>query len=409
MKFIQNIRHYPKIGLILLSYIAFIALGMPDGLLGIAWPSIRAGFGVSLDAVGMMIPISVAGYMTSSFFSGPITARWGIGRVLTASCALTGTALIGYTLVPQWWMMAALGLLSGLGAGAIDAGLNNYVAAHFNEGLMQWLHASYGVGVTIGPVLMTIVLATWNSWRIGYRAVGGFQFLMALCFFLTLPMWNHGEEKRQDAGEETHDRVRTPMLATMRQASTWLSALLFSLYVGAEITFGTWTYSLLTEARGINATLAGVVASSYWATFTVGRILAGLYIKKLSVGRVIQGSLAAAFLGSLLLWWNPSQWTNLAAVGLIGLAVAPIFPALMSGTMGRVGEEHTANTIGIQMAATGLGGAVIPSLLGVLAARYSLEVMPVCMMVVFALIFVLFRLVPVTTSASKGGKIINRA
>ena len=140
MKIWTKVKQYPKIGLVILAYVAFIALGMPDGLMGVAWPSIRVSFSIPLDAVGMLLSTSVAGYMTSSFLSGPLIARLGAGRVLVASCAMTGMGLIGYTLVPAWWMMVSLGLIAGLGAGAIDAGLNTYVASNFGEGLMQWLH-----------------------------------------------------------------------------------------------------------------------------------------------------------------------------------------------------------------------------------------------------------------------------
>ena len=140
MKIWTKVKQYPKIGLVILAYVAFIALGMPDGLMGVAWPSIRVSFSIPLDAVGMLLSTSVAGYMTSSFLSRPLIARLGAGRVLVASCAMTGMGLIGYTLVPAWWMMVSLGLIAGLGAGAIDAGLNTYVASNFGEGLMQWLH-----------------------------------------------------------------------------------------------------------------------------------------------------------------------------------------------------------------------------------------------------------------------------
>ncbi len=327
----------------------------------------------------MLIFATVAGYMTSSFLSGPLIARMGVGRVLAASCCLTGLALIGYTLVPEWWMMVLLGVIAGLGAGAIDAGLNTYVAAHFGEGLMQWLHACYGIGVTLGPIIMTIALTSLNSWRVGYRVVGGFQLALAICFVLTLAMWN---QKDAPAGSKEPKRLtdyKTPMEETLRQPQVWLSVLLFFLYVGAEVSLGTWTYTLLIGSRGIDPTVAGSWAGSYWATFTIGRVVAGC-VRQTSRGQPpgagrLGGSLA--WRGALLVW-NPSEVANLLAVALIGFSIAPIFPALMSGTSKRVGAHFAANTIGMQMAAAGLGTAIIPSLMGVLARQFSLEVIPVC-------------------------------
>lgn len=387
-----KVRHYPKIGLVLLAYVAFISLGMPDGLLGVAWPSIRTTFSIPLDAIGMLLTASVAGYMTSSFLSGPLITRWGVGRILAASCALTGLGLISYTFVPEWWMMVLLGVMAGLGAGAIDAGLNTYVAAHFGEGLMQWLHASYGIGVTLGPIIMTIALTSMDSWQVGYRVVGSFQLALATSFVLTLPMWNQNDVP---AGSEEPKRLTdytTPMSETLRQPQVWLSILLFFLYCGAEVSLGTWTYSLLIESRGIDPAVAGLWAGSYWATFTVGRVVAGLYAKRAGVNLLVLGGLGGAMLGALLLAWNPAEVTNLLAVALIGFSIAPIFPALMSGTSQRVGTHFAANTIGMQMAATGLGTAVIPSLVGVLARQASLEIIPICMVVVFAALLGLYTL-----------------
>lgn len=392
MKFWDKVTHYPKISLIILTFVAFIALGMPDGLLGVAWPSIRTSFSIPLDAIAMFLPATVAGYLTSSFSSGPLIARWGIGRVLTVSCAMTGVALIGYTLVPVWWMMVLLGVLAGLGAGAIDAGINSYVAAHFGEGLMQWLHASYGIGITLGPIIMTIALSTLNSWRMGYRVVGGFQLALAICFGLTLALWN---QKESAAGSDRPKRLtdyKTSMAETLRQPRVWLSVLLFFLYVGTELSLGTWTYSLLTESRGIDKTVAGLFAGSYWATYTIGRVFAGLYAKRVGVNLMVQGSLVASLLGVVLLIWNPSEVANLLAVALIGFAIAPIFPALMSGTSQRVSDKFAANTIGMQMAASGLATAVIPGLFGVLARQFSLEVVPICLVVEFLLLFGFYRL-----------------
>jgi fucose permease len=386
-----------KIGLVLLAYVAFISLGMPDGLLGVAWPSMRAGFSIPLDSLGVLLTASVTGYMISSFSSGTLIARMGVGNVLAGSCALTGSTLIGYTLVPSWWMMVLLGVAAGLGAGAIDAGLNTYVAAHFGEDRMQWLHASYGIGVTLGPMIMTVALTALHSWRAGYRTVGGFQIALAACFVLTLSMWNQKESSaRSDEPKRLTDYI-TPMGETLRQPRVWLSALLFFLYVGAEVSLGTWTYSLLVESRGVDPSMAGLFAGSFWATFAISRVVAGLYAKRVGVKLLVQGSLAAALLGAVFLAWNPSEAANLLAVTLIGFSIAPIFPALTSGTSQRVGVQFAANAIGMQMAASGLGAAAIPSLLGVLARRFSLEVVPFCLVVVLLGLFSLYRLSMIET------------
>jgi fucose permease len=386
------VKQQPKIGLVILAYVAFIALGMPDGLLGVAWPSIRTGFSIPLDAIGMLLTAAMAGYMTSSFLSGPVVTRIGVGRVLAASCVVTGVALFGYTIVPEWWMMVLLGVAAGLGAGAIDAGLNTYVAAHFSEGLMQWLHASWGIGITLGPIIMTMGLTAWNSWYVGYRVVGGFQLALAACFVLTLAMWN---QRGEFVGSEEPKRLtdyNTPMGETLRQPQVWLSISLFFMYVGAETALGTWVYTLLTESRGIAPTVAGFWAGSYWATFTVGRVLAGLFARHAGVDLLVTGGLAGALLGAVLLVWNPSEAVNLLAVALIGFSIAPIFPAMMSGTSQRVGAHFAANTIGMQMAATGLGIAVIPSLMGVFARQISLEIIPICLLIVYTGLFGLYRL-----------------
>lgn len=384
MSILTRAKQYPRAGLILLAFIAFVALGLPDGLLGVGWPSIRADFGIPLDAIGMLLIAAVAGYTTSSFISGYLLARVGVGRILAASCLLTGMALIGYTLVPAWWMMVALGVFGGLGAGAIDAGLNTYVASNFGERVMQWLHASWGIGVTMGPIIMTVGLATFDTWRFGYRVVGGFQIALAFGFALTLPMWAQG---KVSAGGEVEKRLtdyKTPMGETLRQPRVWLSVLLFFLYVGAETSLGTWTYTLLTESRGVDKTLAGFFAGSYWLTFTIGRIAAGVVARRIGVNKLVLGGLTGALLGAGLLIWNPFVFANVLAVALIGVSIAPIFPAMISGTKMRVGEHHAANAIGMQMSATGLGTAVIPSLMGVLARQISLEVIPLCLLVVYA-------------------------
>jgi fucose permease len=325
--------------------------------------------------------------MTSSFMSGFLLSRVGVGRVLVASCLLTGLALIGYTLVPQWWMMVLLGVLAGLGAGAIDAGLNTYVASNFSAGVMQWLHAFWGVGITIGPIIMTTGLTTLNTWRFGYQVVGVFQIVLAACFVLTLAMWKQSHTPSDGETTKKLTDYKTPMGETLRQPQVWLSMLLFFLYVGAESGLGIWTYTLLTESRGVDLTLAGFFAGSYWLTFTIGRIIAGMFASRVGVNKLVIGGLTGALLGSVLLIWNPSEISNVIAVAIIGLSIAPIFPAMMSGTSARVGDHFAANTIGMQMASTGFGMVVIPTLMGMLARQVSLEIIPLCLLVVYAGLF----------------------
>lgn len=377
------------VGLVALAFIAFISLGLPDGLMGVAWPTMRAEFNQPLDSLGYMLVAAMAGYMTSSFISGKIMARLGVGGLLAASCAVTGLSLLGYTVAPAWPVMVGLAVFAGLGGGAIDAGINTYVAAHFKESLMQWLHASFGVGITLGPIIMTVGLKNTGMWRTGYWVVGTAQVLLAVCFALTASRWRNGGTDAVE-GERKLTDYRTPMRQTLREPRAWLSILLFFLYTGMEVILGNWAYSLLTESRGIAAQAAGFWTGSYWFTFTVGRVLAGLYANRIGGRKLVAGSLLLALAGSLLLWWNPSDTVSLIGVAVVGFAIAPVFPALVSLTSDRVGAKHAANTIGMQISAAGLGGAVISSLAGVLARRISLEIIPVYLSSVAAVLLAIF-------------------
>lgn len=377
------------VGLVALAFIAFISLGLPDGLMGVAWPTLRAEFNQPLDSLGYMLVAAMAGYMTSSFISGKIMARLGVGGLLAASCAVTGLSLLGYTVAPAWPVMVGLAVFAGLGGGAIDAGINTYVAAHFKESLMQWLHASFGVGITLGPIIMTVGLKNTGMWRTGYWVVGTAQVLLAVCFALTASRWRNGGTAVVE-GERKLTDYRTPMRQTLREPRAWLSILLFFLYTGMEVILGNWAYSLLTESRGIAAQAAGFWTGSYWFTFTVGRVLAGLYANRIGGRKLVAGSLLLALAGSLLLWWNPSDTVSLIGVAVVGFAIAPVFPALVSLTSDRVGAKHAANTIGMQISAAGLGGAVISSLAGVLARRISLEIIPVYLSGVAAVLLAIF-------------------
>jgi fucose permease len=384
-------KYRSRIGLILLSFSAFISLGLPDGLLGVAWPSIREAFSLRLDALGVLLLASMAGYIVSSFLSGGLISKLGVGGTLAASCFLTGAGLVGYTLVPQWWMMVALGFVAGLGGGAIDAGLNTYVASNFGEGLMQWLHASFGVGVTLGPIIMTVGLNWFNSWHWGYRNVGAAQGLLALSFLLTLSMWRQTSDHPQQENSRITD-YKTPLTETLRHPMIWMSLLMFFIYTGVEVSFGNWTYSLLTLSRGVPTEVAGLWSGSYWATFTLGRFLAGILTRRFGIKKLLVAGQLAGLFGAALLWWNPFPTSSIIAVSIIGFALAPIFPGLVSTTSSRVGDHHAANTIGMQISAAGLGGAVVSGLAGVLAQNINLEAIPVYLTCLFVILIGIYYL-----------------
>jgi fucose permease len=379
-----------KTGLIFLAFIAFISLGLPDGLFGVAWPSLRKEFELPLDYMGYFLLLVTFGYLTSSFFSGRVISRFGVGGVLAASCFATGASLIGYTLVPHWMGIVGLGLFAGAGAGAIDAGLNTYIASHHGEGLMQWLHASFGVGVTLGPIIMTTGLNQFDSWRFGYVAVGTAQIILAACFALSASMWQQDGHEPTSESEQLLTDYKTPLLETLRYPWTWVSIALFFIYTGIELTLGHWAYTLLTEGRGVESDVAGLWAGGYWGMFTLGRISAGLYAKRIGIHALLQGSLLSALFGALLLWWNPVEVVSLAGIAIIGFAIAPIFPGFVSGTSSRVGAKHAANTIGMQISAAGAGVAVLPSVAGLLARRVSLEALPPYLAGLLLLLFILY-------------------
>jgi fucose permease len=386
-----------KINLLILAYIAFVTLGMPVSLMGVAWPSLRADFSLPLDAVGLLFISSTVGYLISSTLIARLISRFGIGALLIFSSVLSAISLIGYTLAPAWSVIIALGAIGGFGGGLMDAGLNTYLAAEYNEGQMQWLHASFGVGATLSPLIMTASLALFASWRPAYIFVGILMGIMVISFILTLPAWKRPEQLSTEAAErEGAERglmdYRTSFWVTLLRVVTWLSILMFLLYTGAEYTFGNWTYTLLTEGRGVSPQFAGLWAAGYWATFTAGRVIAGIFAYRIRLTTLILGGMALSLVGAVLFWWNPLELVSILGIFIVGFAMAPIFPGLVSSTSDRVGARYAANTIGIQFGAAAIGSALIPSLAGTLAQRISLETIPMLLSVSLFGLLILYLL-----------------
>jgi fucose permease len=359
--------------LLLLAYVAFVSLGLPDGLIGVGWPSIRSDFRVPTEAVGLLLTAGTTGYLTSSVVAGFTIARLGVGWLLAGSTALCGLALTGYATSPGLLPLVACALVLGLGGGAIDSGLNAYAAGAFGPRHMNWLHAFFGLGVALGPLIMTTAISSGAGWRWGYAAVAAAQVALALAFASTARSWT-GRAGRASAERESTTRpVPIRIRETLTLPAVWLGALAFAVYVAIEMGAGLWAFLLLTEGRGLDAALAGVCVSGYWGSLFAGRVVQGIVAERLGTARVLVGSLAGMAAGAVLVALPAPAWVAVLGFAIIGFGAAPVFPLLTLTTVDRVGEVHVDRTIGLQIGTAGLGGALIPAGIGVLLARLGVE------------------------------------
>jgi fucose permease len=358
--------------LVVLALAAFVSLGLPDGLLGVAWPSIRRTFDLPTSQLGSLLAASMIGYLVSSFTSGAIVGRLGIGPLLLGSTLAMVASLAGYATSPAWGLVLVSALLAGLGAAGIDAGINTFAAAHFTPRLVNWLHASYGVGAMLGPLVMTGMLATDLGWRAGYATVGLILGGMAAGFWFTLDLWRAPSA----AGGSRTGEVESPpgLFATARRPTVGIGIAVFFVYAGLETAAGQWMYSLLTEARGTAPAVAGVSVGLYWGSLTAGRLVFGALTRYVPAERLLRVAMLAAPIAAALIWSGPTPIVDFAGLVGLGFALAPIYPLLISATPRRVGQEHAANAIGLQVAAAYVGTAAIPGLIGIVANRAGLEV-----------------------------------
>jgi fucose permease len=373
--------------IIVISFAGFIILGMPSGVLGVAWPSVRSSFGLPLDAVGTLLITTTAGYLLSSFTSGRVVSRMGVGAFLTVGTLLASLGLLGYALAPAWLVMVLLGFLAGMGSGVIDAGLNTYFATHFSASLMNWLHACFGVGATVGPAVMTAILNLGFSWRWGYAVAAFLCGLLALAFGLTRSRWRLSGSDAGVEGDPQQKGARSRV--TLGLPVVWLGIAAFFVFTGVEVSAGQWPYSLFTEARGIAPATAGLWVSVYWGSLTVGRIVLGPVVDRLGITTTLRACMLGAVLGAALIAWGGTDVLSFAGLAVMGFALAPIFPSLMTATPGRVGFAHAANAIGFQVSAASLGGAILPGVAGVLAANLGLEIIGPYLVLSAILLFLL--------------------
>jgi fucose permease len=321
----------------------------------------------------------VTGYATASFCAGLLLARMRVGTLLALSCAATGATLVGYWAAPSWSAMVGLGVVAGLGAGAIDAAINSFAATNFRPATLHWLHAAYGLGTSGGPLLMAHSVMSGAGWRGGYLALGAIQLALAAAFTGTRRHWpapTAARASESSSGSITAAvQTAAPLRETLRLRSARLGALAFFLYLGVEATAGAWLYSLL-EARGFGMATAAAGVSAYWGGLFAGRVTFGFVPDRWRADAVLSPAIAGCALAALALALDLGASANVVSAALLGFAAAPIFPALIGATPQRVGAAHTANVVGMQIAAAALGQAGLPALVGVAAARTTLALVP---------------------------------
>lgn len=393
----QEIKQEMSRFLLIIAFVAFISLGLPDGLLGVAWPSMHESFGVPVNSMGFLILGGTLGYVVSTFVSGKLVRLMGVGRLLSLSCFLTASALFGYTISPAFPLTIALGFVSGLGAGAIDAGINNYISHHYRK-MLFLLHAMFGIGTTIGPLIMNTAL-NLATWRAGYWVVGAFQVILAITFFFTAKRWDDEKTSDEDAPkpEQKHAKLRE----TIRLPLVWMSMAFFLIYTGIEVNVGQWSYTIMTEARGVDTNTAALFIGLYWGFFTFGRFVSPIIVSWISERRFMQLGMIGIVVGTFVLWLNIPT-LSLLALPLIGFALAPIFPAMVGSTQDRLPEEHVNNAIGFQIGMAGFGAGILATSGGFVAQVLDLNAITLMNFLVACAIFALYEAITWAGKSKRG-------
>lgn len=373
---------------ILIAFLSYIALGTFDGLLGVVWPAMSADLGVSLDALGILLMVALVGFVVVSFNTGAILRVRTFHWFLLTSLIVRAFAFVAIAVSPTWPTVILMIFLMALGGGGIDAGLNIYIAERGSSRQINWLHACYGIGATIGPFLAAGILALGGTWSWNFAAVGGFIAIIAILVWRTAHLWDVKRATKGAAPSVTPAKLTQ----SLRLPVVMISASLFFLYVGTEFSAGQWSFTLFTLQRGVPDIVAKFWVGMYWGIFTLGRVVFGLIADRVPVNAFLRGALIATVAGAALLWWNPLPWAGFAGLVLMGLAEAPIYPSLIGATLGRVGAAHAANAIGLQGAAGGVGGTTLTGFIGVLATSIGFEAIGLAVVVLATITFLTHEL-----------------
>lgn len=391
--------------LLLMIYLAFVSLGLPDALLGSAWPIMYQEFAVPVSYSGTVFMIICGGTILSSLNSEKLNRRFGTGKITAISVLLTAIALFGFSISHSFLMLCLFAIPYGLGAGSVDAALNHYVALHYSSRHMSWLHCMWGLGASVGPYIMGFVLQRGEPWNRGYLIVSIIQFILAIILFCSLSLWKKNPE------ELTENEASTAKQEAPKQRALSLKEVFaipgakeslasFYGYCALEQTVGLWAGSFMVLALGMEEKLAASYVALFYFGITFGRFLSGFFTMKWKDEQMVLGGSAIVFFGIFMLFTLWSKALVLPALILIGLGCAPVYPSVIHSTPYNFGVEHSSALIGAQMAAAYVGTLIMPPLFGVLGRSFSMKLFPYYSM--FLLLFMVFtyrRMLQVTKKA----------
>lgn len=370
--------------LLIVIFIDFIGLGIPDSLFGAAWPAINSDFGLPISAANAVTVTMTVCSIISSLMSAKLTEKFSTSKIAAVSTALTAVGLFGFSISKNIYMMFFFTLFLGFGAGAIDAALNNYVAVHYRASHMNFLHCFYGIGVTLSPYLMSIALKN-RSWQSGYRLAFIIQLVISIIAFASLPLWQKNGRLSESSDEKSGKSSFAELVKLPGIKSTWL---VFFGSCALEYVSGTWSSSFLVNSRGITVDRAALFVTVYYGGIALGRFLSGIFSSKLKPQQIILiGTIL--IIPAIVLVSQPFI-PNLIAVGmfLIGLGNGPLYPNMVHLTPIRFGAQRSQAVMGSQMAAAYIGILSMPTLTGFLAQKFSTDIFPYCLAVLYGIMLI---------------------
>ena len=369
-------------------YLSFISLGLPDGLLGSAWPSIYPQFQVPVSYAGILSMIISLGTIVSSLQSDRLTRKLGTGKVMAVSVGLTAAALFGFSVSSSFWMLCLWAVPYGLGAGSVDASLNNYVALHYESRDMRWLHCMWGVCAAVGPYIMGFALTGGMSWNAGYRIVAVLQLLLTLILVFSLPLWKKRPGTVVSGGQEVAARSLS-LKEILRIPGAKEVFIAFFCYCALEQTAGLWASSYLHLFKGVPSESAAFYASMFYIGITAGRALSGFLTMRFSDVQMIRMGCGIIGAGGLILLLPLGAEVSLAGLIVVGLGCAPVYPCVIHSTPDHFGAENSQAIIGVQMASAYVGSCLMPPVFGFLANHISVSLLPFYLLAILALLAVM--------------------